>query len=214
MLRSQRRTYRSFIVSYSGECKAMSWSKIMFFIAVGIFAISAVAYTQIIVPTTQKISLHYEYPAHKLLKSANAYVYEKNNVVLNFQNDLDLILLGEKHKMVIPQLSAAKFYFTEHFQSAELFVLPICQWITLDTILEQIDHRKALFENIKQHAIAVEEGELQHFTEAYFKNKEWALISKYTLEHYTITFGLKKLNSTEFPQLRAQDYFQMLITIE
>lgn len=142
------------------------------------------------------------------------YRKKANTAVLHIQEDRNVILLGEKHKIHLPEISESKVYFNKYFDFAKFTILPACQWITLEVALEQMAKAQKTLHNLKQVATLTEECNTQAWNEAYFQNKTSALISKYHFEHYTIHFYIHKFNRDQKIHNLDQDYFQLMIYVE
>lgn len=134
--------------------------------------------------------------------------------VFHTQEDLNIVLLGEKHKIYLPTVSETKLYFTKYFDSAELYILPACQWVTLEVALEQMLPVQRSLHNLKQIPVMTKECNTQEWNEIYFKDKEAALISQYTFNHYMVSFYIKKFNTEQKIYALDQDYFQLVINVD
>lgn len=159
--------------------------------------------------------ISYDYTSEKVLKESTAKLHRNSEFTFHgADKNVDVILLGEKGKTIIPDINESFLLFDKNFQSVRLYLQPTGHWTLLSTSKDQINKMKEKLKPIKDLSTNTFELDIDKLNDKFFENEISELISEYELEHYKIFFIIKKLNTPKEIHPRDQDYFQLLIRVE
>lgn len=158
--------------------------------------------------------IKYDYPKEEVVKESTAKLHETNKYSFHGEGKFDVVLLGERQKVTIPEMSESFLFFDKNFVSVKLHLLPTSDWSSLNNSIVQINQMKRKLQPIKEIAITTEEFDMNKLTPEYLGKELGAIISEYELEHYRILFMIKKLNTPKEIHPRDQDYYQLTIKVD
>lgn len=159
--------------------------------------------------------LSYEFPSETVIKESTATLVKNSaNSFHVKEKDVDVVLLGEKEKIVIPGIAETFLFFDKNFLTATLYVLPVTNWSTLETSIAQIKKVKFDLASLRKISKIEKEIDLNKINEEYFKDKASQTICIYELEHSKVILVLKKLDTPKEIHPRDQDYFQLAVRID
>lgn len=159
--------------------------------------------------------ISHDYSADRVLKeSTTKLVKNSDDAFHGKEKDVNVILLGEKQKIIIPGISETFLSFHNNLRSVTLYLLPIGHWSTLKTSIAQLKQIQIELQPLKSIAINTKEFDLSKLNEETFKDNSAEAISVYNLEHSKVVLILRKLNTPKEIHPRDQDYFQVEIAID
>ncbi|MBS0288150.1 MAG: hypothetical protein JSR17_12700 [Proteobacteria bacterium] len=158
--------------------------------------------------------LSYEYSPEMVLSESSIKLHKNSEYSYHGQGKFDVVILGEKQKIVIPAMEESFLFFDKSFKEVKLYFRPTNHWLTLPKLIEKINQTKEALKPIKDLAIHSDEFDLNKLTPEHFENEESELISKYELQHYTVFFSVIKLTTPKEIHPREQDAFQLKLRVE
>lgn len=179
------------------------------------FCFAALAQKSPIMNENKSVVIKYDFSLDKCLKESTADLHPITKWTLYLEGDVNLELLGEKDKIVIPGITKTDITFAhEEFSTLSFLKTPLGKWYTLELSIEQIHKIREQFEKLDQLAIKKTSFDISSLTLKSFDNKESLIVNKYELEHYKIFVMLKKYPIPREITPRDNEYFQLVMRID
>lgn len=164
--------------------------------------------------SNETLVISYEYPIERIVKESSTKLHQNSKYTFHCQGNFDVVILGEKQKIVIPGMQECFIVFYKNYQTTKLYFEPTNYWLTFPKLIEHIRQIKETLSPIKKISLKTYEFDLNKLTAKHFENEEAELISQYELEHYKIFFVAKKLMTPKEIHPREHDLFQLTLRVE
>lgn len=159
--------------------------------------------------------LGYDYPSERTLKESTSKLHQNSNYTFHGnEKNVEVVLLGEKEKVIIPEINESFLHFDKNLVSASLHLLPAGHYLSLTPAIEKIKETREKLAPLKAISLNSKEFDLDKLNDEYFASRPAELLGMYELDHTKIFFVMKKLDTPKEIHPRDKDYFQLIIRID
>ena len=130
------------------------------------------------------------------------------------EKNVEVVLLGEKEKVIIPEINESFLLFDKNLVSANLHLLPPGHYLSMTPAIEKIKETREKLAPLKTISLNIEEFDLDKLNDAYFASRPAELLGLYELDHTKVFFVMKKLDTPKEIHPRDKEYFQLIIRID